>query len=69
MSGADQWQYPAIVATSARIRGRAVSLDHKAGDNRFNGKIKGIQLAIRETANGADHTIEPKKGDGTAIAV
>ena len=40
--------------------GAPVSPDYGARDNRFNGTIKGIQLAITEGAESADHVVNPE---------
>ena len=48
--------------------GAPVSPDYLAGNNRFNGEVKGVQLAIAETANAADHYIEPEKAMAMAMA-
>ncbi len=39
--------------------GSAVSPDYKPGDNAFNGKVKGVQLAIDEAAEDLDHLLDP----------
>ena len=48
--------------------GAPVSPDYRAGKNRFNGEIRGIQLAIAEAAEEADHIIEPEKALAMAMA-
>lgn len=48
--------------------GAPVSPDYPAGKNRFNGEIKGIQLAIGEDANEADHYVDPEKAIAMAMA-
>jgi len=40
--------------------GAPVSPDYGARDNRFNGTIKGVQLAIAEGAESADHMVNPE---------
>lgn len=44
------------------------SPDYPAGNNRFNGEIKGIQLWIAEVAEEVDHYIEPEKAMAMAMA-
>ena len=39
--------------------GSAVSPDYKPGNNSFNGKVKGVQLAIDEAAEDLDHLLDP----------
>jgi hypothetical protein len=48
--------------------GSAVSPDYKAGDNAFNGKVKGLQLAIAEAAENADRLIKPEDAIRMAMA-
>jgi len=48
--------------------GSAVSQDYKPGDNAFNGKVKGVQLAIAEAAEGLDHLIKPEDAIHMAMA-
>jgi hypothetical protein len=38
--------------------GAPVSPEYKAGDNRFNGEIKGVQLAIADAAENSDHLVK-----------
>ena len=38
--------------------GAPVSPEYKAGDNRFNGEIKGVQLAIAEAAENSGHLVK-----------
>ncbi|MGZ8392994.1 MAG: arylsulfatase, partial [Gemmatimonadales bacterium] len=47
--------------------GSAVSPDYKPGDNAFNGKVKGVQLAIADAAENSDHLIKPE--DAIRIAM
>lgn len=39
--------------------GSAVSPDYAPGNNSFNGKVKGVQLAIDEAAEDLDHLLDP----------
>ncbi|MDM7921892.1 MAG: arylsulfatase [Pyrinomonadaceae bacterium] len=48
--------------------GAPVSPDYPPGNNRFNGEVKGIQLAIAEAAEDADHLVEPEKAMAMAMA-
>jgi arylsulfatase len=48
--------------------GSAVSPDYKPGDNAFNGKVKGVQLAIADAAESADHLINPEDAIRMAMA-
>jgi arylsulfatase len=48
--------------------GAPVSPEYKAGDNRFNGEIKGIQLAIAEAAENADHLVKAEDAIHMALA-
>ncbi len=48
--------------------GAPVSPDYKPGDNRFNGKVKGVQLAIADAAESADHQIDPEDAIRIAMA-
>ncbi|OHB57890.1 MAG: arylsulfatase [Planctomycetes bacterium GWF2_42_9] len=48
--------------------GAPVSPEYKAGDNRFNGEIKGIQLAIADAAENADHFVKPEDAIHMAMA-
>ena len=48
--------------------GSAVSPDYKAGDNAFNGKVKGIQIAIADAAENADHLVKPEDAIRMAMA-
>jgi arylsulfatase len=48
--------------------GSAVSPDYKPGNNAFNGKIKGIQLAIADAAENSDHLVKPEDAIRMAMA-
>jgi arylsulfatase len=48
--------------------GSAVSPDYKPGDNAFNGKVKGVQLAIAEAAEDARHLVKPEDAIRMAMA-
>jgi arylsulfatase len=48
--------------------GAPVSPEYKAGDNRFNGEIRGIQLAIAEAAENADHLVKAEDAIRMALA-
>jgi len=47
--------------------GAPVSPDYKAGDNRFNGVVKGVQLSIEEEDN-PEHQIKPEDAILVALA-
>jgi arylsulfatase len=46
----------------------AVSPDYKPGDNAFNGKVKGVQLAIADAAENLDHLVNPEDAIRMAMA-
>lgn len=48
--------------------GAPVSPEYKAGDNRFNGQIKGLQLAVADAAENADHLVNPEDAIRMALA-
>jgi arylsulfatase len=48
--------------------GSAVSPEYGSRGNRFNGRIKGIQLAIGEAAKEEDHVVEKEKAMAMAMA-
>jgi hypothetical protein len=48
--------------------GAPVSPDYQAGDNAFNGIVKGVQLAIAEAAEEADHKVEAETAIALAMA-
>ena len=47
--------------------GAAVSPDYAAGNNRFTGFVRGVQLAIADAAENADHLVDP--GDALRVAL
>ncbi len=48
--------------------GAPVSPDYGARDNHFNGTVKGVQLAIAEGAEAADHMVNPEDAIRLALA-
>ncbi|MGE5320720.1 MAG: arylsulfatase [Hyphomicrobiaceae bacterium] len=48
--------------------GAPVSPDYSSEGNAFNGKVKGVQLAIEEAAEDADHLINPEDAIRMALA-
>jgi arylsulfatase len=48
--------------------GAPVSPDYGPHGNAFNGEVKGVQLAIAEAAESADHAIDPKEAIRIAMA-
>lgn len=48
--------------------GAPVSPEYKAGDNRFNGEIRGIQLAIADAAENSSHLIKAEDAIRMAMA-
>ena len=48
--------------------GAAVSPDYTSEGNGFNGQIKGVQLAIAEAAENADHLVKPEDAIRMAMA-
>jgi hypothetical protein len=48
--------------------GSPVSPDYGARGNEFNGRVKGVQLAIKEDAVSADHLISPEEAIRIAMA-
>jgi hypothetical protein len=48
--------------------GSAVSPDYKAGDNAFNGKVKGVLLSIAEDDGSSDHLVKPEDAIRMAMA-
>jgi arylsulfatase A-like enzyme len=48
--------------------GGPVSPDYSAGHNSFNGKVKGVQLAIADAAEDVNHLIDPKAAILLAMA-
>jgi arylsulfatase len=48
--------------------GAPVSPDYKPGRNHFNGTVKGVELAIAEAAENADHMVDPMEAVRVALA-
>jgi len=48
--------------------GAPVSPDYGPQGNAFNGKVKGVQLAIAEAAETADHLVDPEDAIRVAMA-
>ena len=48
--------------------GAPVSPEYKAGDNRFNGEIKAVQLAIADAAENASHLVKAEDAIRMAMA-
>ena len=48
--------------------GAPVSSDYGSTGNAFNGTVKGVQLAIKEDANMADHKVSPEQALAVAMA-
>ena len=48
--------------------GAPVSEDYGPTGNGFNGTVKGVQLAIKEAANMADHKVSPEMAIEVAMA-
>jgi arylsulfatase len=48
--------------------GSAVSPDYAPGNNAFNGRINGVQLAIADAAENSDHLIKPEDAIRMAMA-
>jgi arylsulfatase len=48
--------------------GASVSPDYGPHDNEFNGSIRGVQLAIGEDADKAEHRISPEEALRVAMA-
>ena len=48
--------------------GAAVSPDYSSVGNAFNGEIKGVQLAIADAAESADHKVDPELAIQLAMA-
>ena len=51
-----------------RDSGAAVSPDYPAGNNAFNGRVRGVQLAIAEAAQADGHVVSPEEALGVAMA-
>ena len=48
--------------------GAPVSPDYRSTGNRFNGEVKGVQLAIDEAAENLDHLVDPEDAIRMALA-
>jgi arylsulfatase len=48
--------------------GSPVSPDYKAHGNEFTGRVNGVQLAISEAAESADHLVSPDEAIRVAMA-
>ncbi len=48
--------------------GAPVSEDYGSHGNAFNGRVKGVQLAIAEAAEDSDHLISPEEAIHMAMA-
>jgi arylsulfatase len=48
--------------------GAPVSPDYRPGTNAFNGRVKGVQIAIAEAAEAADHRVSPEEAVRIAMA-
>ncbi|OBC00286.1 arylsulfatase [Mycobacterium sp. 852013-50091_SCH5140682] len=48
--------------------GAAVSPDYSPGNNAFNGRVKGVQLAIADAADAAGHVVSPEDALRVAMA-
>jgi arylsulfatase len=48
--------------------GSPVSEDYGSSGNAFNGRIKGVQLAIAEDAENSDHLVDPAMAMQLAMA-
>ena len=48
--------------------GAPVSPEYAAGQNHFNGRVKGVELAIAEGAENSDHLIDPMEAVRLALA-
>ena len=48
--------------------GAPVSEDYGATGNAFNGRIKGVQIAIAEAAESVDHLVKPEDAIWIAMA-
>jgi hypothetical protein len=51
-----------------RDGGAAVSPDYQAARNAFNGRVKGVQLAIADAAQAEDHVVAPEEALRIAMA-
>ena len=48
--------------------GAPVSPDYGPHGNAFNGRVKGVQLAIAEAAEAVDHLVDPEEAIRVALA-
>ena len=48
--------------------GAPVSPDYGSRGNAFNGRVKGVQLAIAEAAESSDHLVSPEEAIRVAMA-
>ena len=48
--------------------GAPVSPDYGSHGNAFNGRVKGVQLAIAEAAESSDHLVSPEEAIRVAMA-
>jgi arylsulfatase len=48
--------------------GAPVSQDYGPHDNAFNGRVKGVQLAIADAAENSDHLVSPEEAIRIAMA-
>ena len=48
--------------------GAPVSPDYGPRGNEFNGRVKGVQIAIAEAAESADHMVSPEEALRVAMA-
>jgi hypothetical protein len=48
--------------------GAPVSPDYRPGDNAFNGRVKGVQIAIAEAAETEGHIVAPEEAIRIAMA-
>ena len=51
-----------------RDTGAPVSEDYGPRGNAFNGKVRGVQIAIADAATAADHRVSPEEAMRVAIA-
>ena len=48
--------------------GSPVSPDYGSRGNEFNGRVKGVQIAIADAAENADHLVSPEEAIRIAMA-
>ena len=48
--------------------GSAISPDYAPGNNAFNGKVRGVQIAIADAAENSDHLVKPEDAIRMAMA-